>query len=117
MLRIMHWEPLITVGPGSFQHDVIELAGGINIAADGPAPYFVVQPYQIQRQNPEVIFFCEPKISKALEQDSHWREVGALRLGQIHTFDCGLTCRSGPRIVDMVEQLAQVLHPDALGEL
>ena len=109
VLRIMHWDPFITVGPGAFQHDAIERAGGRNVMADGPSPYFACDPSNIRARNPDVIFFCEPFIKPLLEHDVNWRKVNAVRNGRVHVFDCGLTCRSGPRIVDMVEHLAGVL--------
>lgn len=114
VLRIMHWEPFITVGAGSFQHDAIERAGGRNVMGDGPAPYFVCDPADVQAKDPDVIFFCEPFIKALLEQDPRWREVRAVRNARIHIYDCGLTCRSGPRIVDMVERLCEALYPDAI---
>jgi iron complex transport system substrate-binding protein len=106
VLRIMNWQPFISVGPGAFQHDVIELAGGHNIMADGRTPYFACDPREVQRRNPEVIFFCVPQMRSQLEADPQWQQVSAVRHNRIHVFDCGLTCRSGPRIVDMLEALA-----------
>jgi len=114
VLRIMHWDPLITVGPGSFQHDVIGLAGGLNVMADGPSRYFVCDPRAVRNRNPDLIFFCEPQMRAYIDEQEGWQKVKAVRRGRIHVFDCGLTCRSGPRIVDMVEQLAKALHPDLL---
>jgi iron complex transport system substrate-binding protein len=111
VLRIMHWEPLITVGPGAFQHDAIELAGGVNVMGDGTAPYFVCNPKDVIRRNPRAIFFCEPHIADTLKAHPDWRGVDAVRNERIFVFDCGLTCRSGPRIVNMVEHLARSLHP------
>lgn len=111
VFRIMHWDPLITVGPGAFQHDVIELAGGCNPMTDRSSPYFVCDPSEACARNPDAIFFCEPHIRKLLENDPLWQEVSAVRTGRIFIFDCGLTCRSGPRIVDMVEGLAKALNP------
>lgn len=109
VLRIMNWEPLVTAGPGSFQDDVIRLAGGRNVASDGPAPYFVFTANEAVRWDPEVVFFCEPDIRGLMETHSLWRQTSALRHNRIFVFHCGLTCRSGPRIVDMVEALSQAL--------
>lgn len=109
IFRIMNYDPLITVGPGAFQHDVIEFAGGSNVAADGGAAYFVCNPLEIQVRDPEIIFFCEPHVRSLLESDPNWLQVRAVRNGRIFVFDCGLTCRSGPRIVDMAEQLHEVI--------
>jgi iron complex transport system substrate-binding protein len=110
VLRIMNWEPLITVGPGSFQHDVIGSAGGTNVFRDGSKPYFVCTREEVRLRDPEVIFFCEAFIRQRLLDSVEWRSIAAVLHGRIHIFDCGLTCRSGPRIVDMVEGLFEALY-------
>ena len=109
VFRIMNWDPLITPGPGAFQHDVIEFSGGVNVAGDGPAPYFVCDVNEMLTRDPEIIFFCEPKIKTFLENDASWKEVSAVRCGRVYIYDCGLTCRSGPRIVDMAERLNEAI--------
>ncbi|HIJ68663.1 MAG TPA: ABC transporter substrate-binding protein [Deltaproteobacteria bacterium] len=109
VFRIMNWDPLITPGPGAFQNDVIEFAGGANMGGDGPAAYFVCDPEQIRARDPEIIFFCEPWIKGCLENDAKWAKVNAVRNGRIYLYDCGLTCRAGPRIVEMAEELNGVV--------
>ena len=39
VLYVINSQPLITVGPGSYIHQMIGLAGGINIASGANAPY------------------------------------------------------------------------------
>lgn len=112
VFRIMNWNPLISVGPGSFQHDVIQLAGGRNVMADSVQPYLVCVPELVAQRDPEAIFFCEPQLVEFLKEQAPWSQVNAVQAGRVFVFDCGLTCRSGPRIVDMVEGLAAALHPD-----
>lgn len=109
VFRIMNWDPLITPGPGAFQHDVIEFSRGSNVGGDGPAPYFACDPQQIRAKNPDIIFFCEPGIRNYLNEDPDWKSVNAVRTGRVFVFDCGLTCRSGPRIVDMAEALSRAV--------
>ncbi len=116
VFRIMNWSPLITPGPGAFQHDIIEFAGGSNVAGDGPAAYFVCDAALIRERDPEIIFFCEPGIKDFLLHDPDWRRVSAVRNNRIFIYDCGLTCRSGPRIVDMAEALHQaIMYVESLG--
>ncbi len=111
VLRIMHWDPLITVGPGAFQHDVISLAGGRALPSRDPqGPYFKVSEETVLEWDPEVIFFCEPFIEEVLRAHPRWRRCTAVRKERIHVFDCGLTCRAGPRIVEMLEILFGVLR-------
>ena len=109
IFRIMNWDPLITPGPGAFQNDVIEFAGGVNTLADGPEAYFVCDPEHIRARDPDIIFFCHPKTKSCLEKDALWAGSSAVRNGRIYLYDCGLTCRSGPRIVDMAEALNRLV--------
>ena len=105
VFRIMNWDPLITPGPGAFQNDVIEFAGGVNTGGDGPSAYFVCDQEQIRARDPEIIFSCEPRIKACLENDPKWATANAVKNGRIYLYDCGLTCRAGPRIVEMAEEL------------
>jgi iron complex transport system substrate-binding protein len=112
VFRIMNWDPLITVGPGSFQHDVIQCAGGCNALRNAAVPYIVCTHQELRAMNPDAVFFCEPFIESILLSDPAWTCLNAIRNRRVFVFDCGLTCRSGPRIVDMVESLAGSLYPE-----
>jgi len=111
VFRIMNWDPLITVGPGAFQHDVIQCAGGLNVMRDAEAPYLVRTHEQLRTINPDAVFYCEPFITSILLSDPAWSRMKAVQNRRLFVFDCGLTCRSGPRILDMVESLAEALYP------
>ena len=45
-----------------------------------------------------------------------WRDIPAVRQGAVRVIDANLMNRSGPRIVEAVEVLARVLHPEVFGE-
>lgn len=109
IFRIMQWDPLITVGPGAFQYDVIQRAGGVNFLGEGAPPYARVSHEEVVSWDPDLVFFCEPSLETQTRQDPRWRNSSAVRTGRVFLFPCGLTCRAGPRIVDMVEQLARVV--------
>ncbi len=111
VFRIMNWNPLVTVGSGAFQDDVIRLAGGRNIFRSVTKPYFTVSLREVKKKDPEIIFFCEQDLKEKIRKSVSWKSIRAVRKNKIYCFPCGLTCRSGPRIVDMVEELAKVLHP------
>lgn len=111
VFRIMNWDPLISVGPGAFQHDVIHCAGGRNALGDATAPYPGCTPEAFMAIDPDAVFFCEPFIRSMLLGEPRWANLRAVRNDRVLLFDCGLTCRSGPRILDMVEALAAALYP------
>ena len=105
-------EQLIVAGPKSFQYDVIKQAGGINVTTGINDAYPTVPFERFKTWDPDMIFLCGSDHSyiSRLQADPQWRSLTAIRNGKIHQFDCGLTCRTGPRIVDMAELLFQTLY-------
>jgi iron complex transport system substrate-binding protein len=103
---------LIVAGPLSFQFDVISRAGGLNVTGQYRSAYPKVTWRQFQRWNPGMIFFCgyDRQFIPRLKADSKWLALKAGRNDMFYQFDCGLTCRTGPRIVDMAELLFNTLY-------
>ncbi len=105
-------EQLIVAGPKSFQYDVIEQAGGINVTSAINEAYPTVTFQHFKTLDPDMIFLCgsDQSYISRLQADPQWQSLAAIRNGRIHQFDCGLTCRTGPRIVEMAELLFQTLY-------
>jgi len=59
-----------------------------------------------------VIFNCGFDLitNPALTGKHGWQALKAVQSGRVFSFDCSLTCRTGPRIVDMVELLFKTLY-------
>lgn len=107
-------DQLIVAGPMSFQYDVIARAGGRNVTGAIKEHYPKVSFQQFIEWNPEVIFFCgyDSGFVSWICADEKWRPLRAVRAGRVYQFDCALTCRTGPRIVDMTELLFKTLYED-----
>lgn len=103
---------LIVAGPLSFQFDVIARAGGLNVTGRCRTAYPKVTWRQLKRWNPDMIFFCgyDRRFIPRLKVDPKWLSLKAGKSGRLYQFDCGLTCRAGPRIVDMAELLFETLY-------
>ncbi len=99
-------------GPLSFQYDVIARGGGINVTGALETDYPRVPFAQLLEWNPEMIFICgyDKHLIPRITADQKWRQLNAVQSGRIYQFHCGLTCRTGPRIVDMAELLFQTLY-------
>ena len=55
------------------------------------------------------------EIISELENDAIWAEVSAVRSGNVYIFTGqadNVFCRPGPRMVDAVELMAKILHPE-----
>lgn len=105
-------DQLILAGPLSFQHDVILRAGGRSVTRHLPGAYPKVSFYEFKQLDPDIIFFCgyDQNFIPRLMENSKWRSLKALQTYRVYQFDCALTCRSGPRIVDMSELLFRTLY-------
>jgi iron complex transport system substrate-binding protein len=99
-------------GPLSFQYDVILRAGGQNVTGSIKEAYPRVTLTQFREWDPEMVFSCgfDLHAIPALTDNPEWQSLKAVRSGKVFAFDCGLTCRTGPRIVDMVEILYSTLY-------
>ncbi len=108
--------PIVTVGKGSFADDLLRLAGGENIAGKekGVYPRFGME--EILKRSPEVIVISSmnPKgdYQKILQEWTRWKTIPAVKNGRIYLIDSDLLDRPSPRIINGLEELARVLHPE-----
>ena len=54
---VVNTDPLITIGAGSFIHQMLDIAGGDNIAGRLPSPYPRISIEEVLRKDPQVIIF------------------------------------------------------------
>ena len=108
--------PVVTVGKGSFADDLIRLAGGENVAGKEKEVYPRFGMEEILKRAPEVIVISSmnPKADyqKTFQEWARWKTIPAVKNGRIHLMDSDLLDRPSPRIVDGLEELAKVLHPE-----
>jgi iron complex transport system substrate-binding protein len=99
-------------GPLSFQYDIISRAGGQNVTNSIQEAYPKITLTQLRQWNPQVVFNCGFDLNslRGIANKPEWRSLKAVQSGNVFTFDCSLTCRTGPRIVDMVELLFDTLY-------
>lgn len=110
-------ETLYTVGPGSFIHPLIELAGGQNIAADADNPYPQLSAEQVIAKDPEVIVLADAAYGVAPEQVKArpgWEQITAVKNGAVYPIDGDIISRPGPRILEGLKALAALIHPEAM---
>lgn len=116
VLYVLSSDPLITVGPGSVIHHVIELAGGVNIAADTRTAYPRLSMETVLKRNPDILLFPAGE-SKAVSESQlawwrTWSALSAVGHTRLISVASDLLDRPGPRIVEGLERLAQVFRSD-----
>jgi iron complex transport system substrate-binding protein len=103
-----------TAGKGAFITTLIERAGGTNIAGDVDGyPQFSLE--QVVAANPNFIILGDAAYGVSPESVAKrpgWDSLSAVKNNQVFPFDDNLASRPGPRLVDGLEALAKLLHPD-----
>jgi iron complex transport system substrate-binding protein len=104
-----------TSGPRTFMNAMITQAGGVNIGSVLTDAFAQMSLEAIVIQNPDIIILGDAAMGvtpEAVPQRQGWGELTAVRNKAIFTFDDNLASRPGPRLVDGLEALLKILHPD-----
>lgn len=107
--------PIVSVGTGTFIHELIEKAGGKNLAA-GDTPYPRFSREQVLGLSPEVIIITSMAraaiFERVKEEWSRWPNMPAAKNQKIFIEDSNLFDRPSPRLVEALELLTRLIHPE-----
>lgn len=104
-----------TTGSGTFIDTIIVMSGGINVGSVLEGDYAQLSSEEIIVQNPDVIILADaaygisPQIASARPG---WDSIEAVRTNRVYPFDPFLVSVPGPRLVDGLETMAALLHPE-----
>ena len=117
----LEWlDPLMVAG--HWVPDQVDAAGGIDVLGEPGARSRVVSPAEVIAAQPEVIlsmpcgFRLEESAAQlqALAEFPGWKKLPAVKSGEVYAVDGSWYFnRPGPRVVDGIEMLARILHPEA----
>ena len=129
-LFMIYDEHVYTPGCGSYQYDALAISGALQMPYNN-AQYERVTLEQVVDFDPEVVFACgrhrnesprkvcpgchaENPICLRVVDDiairPGWRETTAAKNERIIALPCDWLCRAGPRLVDGIEKIAQILN-------
>jgi len=112
-------EPLFSAGTDTFIHELIELAGGINTTA-GEVPYPRYSWEDIIVLQPEMVLISSMAGGLApeylLQSWKKWDQLSAVINDQIFVVDAELFDRPTPRLVDGLEVIAAIIHPEIFSQ-
>jgi len=107
-------EPIVSAGQGTFPNILIETAGGKNVAAD-TAAYPQLNVEQVLVAQPEIIIVTSMTREYDFERVKgfwgRWPGLPAVASARIYVVDSDLMDRPSPRIVEGLETLARLIHP------
>ncbi len=104
-----------TSGGGTFMDTLISMAGGQNIGATFEGDWVQISSEELLAQDPEIIVLGDSiwgVTADDVAARAGWESISAVQNGLIFPFNDDLASRPGPRLVDGLEQLAQIIHPE-----
>jgi len=106
-----------TAGPGSFVDALIVMAGGENIAGEAQDPWIQFSLEELVNSDPEIIL-VDSQMGTAvtspaeLKEADAWKGITAIKEDRISIIDGDLVNRHGPRLVQALEDMARIFHPE-----
>jgi iron complex transport system substrate-binding protein len=118
---LLHGQGLWTCGGESYVDDLIDRAGGTNVASALPKKWALYKRERIIKDDPDVIFILARSPGDFTEARD-WllrmpgvSGVSAVESGKIYELDENAASRFGPRLVDVLDRVARLLHPERFG--
>jgi len=109
---------MVTVGKGTLANDLIRLAGGRSISEGDPMSYPLYSIETVLSKAPEIIIVSSMEgkkdYSNVMEKWQQFKGIPAVKRKAIHVVDSNLVDRATPRIVEGLEILTKIVHPEAL---
>lgn len=112
-------EPLFVAGGGTFINEIIEVAGGENIARNSMSKYPQIGIEEIVSRAPDVILYTSLNFELTREQEkaakklwSAYPSIPAVKNGEIHGLVADHVTLPGPRLAIGVLETARAIHPE-----
>jgi iron complex transport system substrate-binding protein len=106
--------PLISCGKVSYHHELITLAGGLNILSKEKTAYPVYSLERVFIAKPDIIIASSMSAKKQIIK-TFWKQfpkLPAVKKNKIYIVDSDLFDRPSPRVIKAVKTLILILHPE-----
>ena len=103
-------EPLFTIGKESFFNQVIESAGGLSVTKNIGTAYPKLSKETALALQPEAIILSDSPDNQ--EPNEAFKNSPAVKNGRVYKINADIISRPGPRLVDALEHIARMLHPE-----
>ncbi len=107
--------PIVSAGSDTFLNELINLAGGCNMAK-GNNPYPRFNREKILVMKPDIIIITSMArnyiFNKAKTEWARWPSIPAVKNDRIFLIDSNLVDRPTPRLIQGLEILARLIHPE-----
>jgi iron complex transport system substrate-binding protein len=117
VLYVIWGSPLIVPGRDTLITDLIRRAGGDSITGQEAQPYPLFSVEEVVARDPEWIILGQHGEASVDDRLREWQALTllpAVRRGHVRPVDGDLVHRPGPRVVDGLDALARIVHPERI---
>ena len=116
VLFVTWYDPIWTAGTDTMIQYLIDQAGGTNIAGDLNG-YATIKLESVIQRNPQVIVVMSSMGTQNasldfIKSNEQFQSTDAVKNGRVYEIDADIFGRTTPRIVDGLETLAKLIHPE-----
>ncbi|MCL5773569.1 MAG: cobalamin-binding protein [Firmicutes bacterium] len=97
-------QPLITAGSNTFINDLIEKAGGINVAVNSGSGFPRISLESLIEKNPQVIILTTSK-KKDILSNPLWKNMEAVKKGRVYEINPDLVARPTLRMIEALKMM------------
>jgi len=104
-----------TAGPGTFVDLLIKKAGGVNVGNALSSDWAQISLEALLLADPDIVVLGDASYGLTPEQVKArpgWDGIKAVKNNKVLLFDDNLISRPGPRLVDGLEALVKIIHPE-----
>ena len=99
----------------TFIDEMITMAGGTNIAADGTGWNYNIE--SLIKKNPDILILDNMAGTiDDLKNTENYRDLEAIKNNKVYLIDSNIINRTGPRLVLGLEVLAKIIHPEVFSK-
>jgi iron complex transport system substrate-binding protein len=112
-LLLVSVQPLMAVGTKNFLNEMLQAAGGQNLAAPTGLTYPSLSRETILQQDPDVILITSDACDSTLNLTAlfpEWTQLSAFQHKRVFRIDADLVARPGPRAIEGLALLSSYLH-------
>ena len=105
-----------TSGPGTYIDMLLQKAGAVNAAAGMESAWAQFSQEALIIENPDVILLGDANygmLPADVASRPGWEQIKAVAENRVYPFNDDLVSRPGPRIVDGLEELFKLIHPES----
>lgn len=116
-LMLIWHDPPMTVGPNTFMFELIQLAGGTSVSKGMADGFPTMGLESIISADPQVIITtgmggADNLTLQYILNESRLKDIPARKNNRIYEVNQDWTNRMGPRVVDGLEAMAKLIHPE-----